>query len=636
MELFKLFGTIAIENEEANSSIDETTDKASGAESKMSSAFKKIGGVIATVFAVEKIKEFGVNCINAAADASAMSSQFSQVFGELESTASANLSAIAENTGIVENRLKGSYTQIAAFAKTGGMETAEALNLADRAMVAVADSAAFYDRSLEETTESLQSFLKGNYENDAALGLSCTETTRNAKANELYGKSFNELSEAQKQLTLLQMVEDANKLSGAMGQAARESDTWTNQTGNLKQAWTDFQAVIGEKFLPFAVQVVKKLQELCVWATENQGVIVALAAAIGVLVGTIGLYNAVQAVKAAMNAAETASLGALIAAKLADAAATMAVIAPYALVVAAIAAIIAIIVVCVKHWDEIKAKALEVAEAIQQKWTEFKEKVSSLMSDLMNKLKSIWENIKSAVVEKCSAIYNAASEKFQSMKSAIEEKVNSAKQTVSDVFSSIQDTISQKVEAAKSKVSSTFASIKSEIESKINAARNTVQSAIDKIKAAFNFTAQFRIRLPRISVSGGVAPYGIGGKGSLPRFSVTWYKKAMENAMILNQPTIFGYSEASGKFLGGGEAGSEVVAGSNTLMGMISNAVAEQNAELASYLQTLVKMLADYFPQVIQAAGHDIVTNDGVIVAHYTPMFDKALGKISAGKDRGR
>lgn len=83
----------------------------------------------------------------------------------------------------------------------------------------------------------MKSFLKGNYENDSALGLSCTETTRNAAANALYGKSFNELSESQKQLTLLQMVEDANKASGALGQAARESDTWTNQTGNLKQAF---------------------------------------------------------------------------------------------------------------------------------------------------------------------------------------------------------------------------------------------------------------------------------------------------------------------------------------------------------------------------------------------------------------
>ena len=185
-----------------------------------------------------------------------MESQFTQVFGELKGEAADNLSSIAAEAGIAENRMKASYTQIAAFAKTTGMETADALTIADRAMVAVADSAAFYDRTLEETTQSLQSFLKGNYENDAALGLSSTETTRNAAANELYGKSFNELSEAQKQLTLLQMVEEAKALSGALGQSSRESETWTNQTGNLKQAWTDFTATMGNYFLPIAIKVV--------------------------------------------------------------------------------------------------------------------------------------------------------------------------------------------------------------------------------------------------------------------------------------------------------------------------------------------------------------------------------------------
>ena len=103
--------------------------------------------------------------------------------------------------------------------------------------------------------------MKGNYENDAALGLSATETTRNAASNKLYGKSFKDLSEAQKQLTLLQMVEDANKASGALGQAARESDTWTNQTGNLQQAWENFKAVIGSNFLEPVVNVVKRLSE---------------------------------------------------------------------------------------------------------------------------------------------------------------------------------------------------------------------------------------------------------------------------------------------------------------------------------------------------------------------------------------
>ena len=261
MELFKLFGTIAVNNGEAITAIDDTTDKAEGSQSKIVSAFKKIGTAVAGGLVVDKLKDFGLSCVNAASDVTAMNSQFSQVFGKLEKEASNKLSTISTNTGILENRMKGSFTQIAAFAKTGGMDTADALSLADRAMIAVADSAAFYDRSLEDTTESLQSFLKGNYENDAALGLSATETTRNAASNKLYGKSFKDLSEAQKQLTLLQMVEDANKASGALGQAARESDTWTNQTGNLQQAWENFKAVIGSNFLEPVVDVVKRLSE---------------------------------------------------------------------------------------------------------------------------------------------------------------------------------------------------------------------------------------------------------------------------------------------------------------------------------------------------------------------------------------
>lgn len=225
--------------------------------SRISDAAKKMASVAAVAFSAIKITQFGKEALQAASDFEAMEAQFSQVFGNLEKNASQSLSAIANQAGIAEERMKASYTKIAAFAKTTGMDTASSMELANRAMVAVADSAAFYDRSLEETTESLQSFLKGNYENDAALGLSATEFTRNAAANELYGKSFIELSEAQKQLTLLQMVEDANKLSGAMGQAAREADTWTNQVGNLKQAWTNLMASIGKIILPAAIQAVK-------------------------------------------------------------------------------------------------------------------------------------------------------------------------------------------------------------------------------------------------------------------------------------------------------------------------------------------------------------------------------------------
>ncbi len=242
--------------ESAESSASDTADTIG---SNLLSAVKKLGAAVASAFAVKKIKEFAQSCVEAAAEVKALNSQFEQTFGTLESTAESIIQEVADESGILESRLQSVGTSIYAFAKTTGMDSATALTLMQDALEVTADSAAYYDKSLEDVSESLQSFLKGNYENDAALGLSCTETTRNTAANKLYGKSFSELSESQKQLTLLQMVKDANELSGAMGQAAREADGWENVTGNLSEAWKQFLAVIGEPLLEAIIPIIQKI-----------------------------------------------------------------------------------------------------------------------------------------------------------------------------------------------------------------------------------------------------------------------------------------------------------------------------------------------------------------------------------------
>lgn len=699
MELFKLFGTIAITNADANEAIDDTTDKAEQSENKISSAFKKVGAAVATYFAVDKIKDFGLNCINAASDAQAASSQFSQVFGDMEKDASKSLKGIADDTGIQVNRMKGSYTQIAAFAKTTGMDTESSLGLANRAMVAVADSAAFYDRSLEETTESLQSFLKGNYENDSALGLSCTETTRNAAANKLYGKSFNDLDEAQKQLTLLQMVEDANAASGALGQAARESDTWTNQTGNLQQAWTDFQAALGNNVLPLAVEVVKrmasavqsvseKIPAMVQWFEKYKGVIAAVATAIGIVTAAVRLQNAVQAIKAAMNAAETTSLAGLIAAKWADAAATMAALAPYILIVAAIAAVIAIVVLLVKHWDTVKEKCIELWDKLKEVWENIKNTISekveaiktalsekwnaivaflsqilegikttfsniwnaikttvttvvnaiktvittvwnaikSTVSTVMNAIQttvsSIWNSIKSTVSSVVNAIKSVISSVFNavkptvssilnSIKSVFSSVWNSIKSTVSNVINGVKSTISSGLNAAKTTVSSVLEGIKSKFSSIFDGAKNIVKNAIDRIKGFFNFSWSLpHLKLPHFSVSGKFSL----DPPSVPHFGIEWYKKAMDDGMIMDQPTIFGYNPKSGRFLGGGEAGSETVVGTENLMTMIQNAVSSGDdntvttllAQILAVLQRIDRRLYDTIVKALENMRFEI------------------------------
>lgn len=717
MELFKLFGTIAITNADANEAIDDTTDKAEESEGKISSAFKKIGTAVATYFAVDKIKDFGMNCINAAADASAASSQFTQVFGDMEGKASKSLKGIADNTGIQVNRMKGSYTQIAAFAKTTGMDTQDALGLADRAMIAVADSAAFYDRSLEETTESLQSFLKGNYENDSALGLSCTEVTRNEAANRLYGKSFKDLSESQKQLTLLQMVEDANKASGALGQAARESDTWTNQTGNLQQAWTDFQAELGKNVLPLAVDVVKRMASAVQGLSEKLPVIIqtfekwspliaGVVAGFVTLKAAMAISSLISAITTAWTAYKTANEGATVAQWLLNAAMNA---NPIVLIVTLIAGLVAAIVVLWNTNEDFRNKVIAIWEAIKNAFSTVIEAIKGFFTDLVEKISSAWETIKGAVSGAVETIKTVISEKFEaakqtviniftavkdtlssiweaiknvvstvmnaikstvssiwnSIKSTVSTVVNGIKSTISSVFNAIKSTISSILNGIKSTFSSVWNGIKSTVTSVINGVKSTISSglngaksvvssvlesikskfssifegaktivsnAINKIKGFFNFSWSLpKIKLPHFSISGSFSL----NPPSIPHFSVSWYKKAMEEPYMFTKPTIFDVNPVTGQARGAGDAGDEVMIGKETMLNMIRQAVAAENAAMLERFDLLISLLGEFFPKVLEKMNRPVVLESGAVVGELAPELDEALGEILRRKERG-
>lgn len=129
------------------------------------------------------------------------------------------------------------------------------------------------------------------------------------------------------------------------------------------------------------------------------------------------------------------------------------------------------------------------------------------------------------------------------------------------------DTIKQKGGELLEKIKTVFSDIKSSISEKMNSAKEAVKKAIDKIKGFFNFSWSLpKLSLPHISITGGwsLKP------PSAPHFSISWYAKAMKDGMILNNPTIFGMMD--GKLLGAGEAGSETIIGTNSLMNMIREA----------------------------------------------------------------
>ncbi|WPC08013.1 phage tail tape measure protein [Globicatella sp. PHS-GS-PNBC-21-1553] len=273
MNVFEIFGTIGLKDE-ATKGLDGVVGKAQDSSSKLVSIFKKTAAVVGAVFAVDKAINFGKMAVEAAATAQATEAQFQQVFSGIEKEAQKGLNKVAKDVGSLPNRIKPAFNQIAAFAKVTGMDASESLSFAERATRAAADSAAWYDQSIEQTTETLKSYLKGNYQVADNLGILSTETTRNAAATELFGQKFKDLSGLQQQEVLLKMYEDANRVSGAMGQAAREADGWENVMGNLKSAWENFLAVVGAPLLSMLIPIMQgltdKMQKFAEWVPTAQ------------------------------------------------------------------------------------------------------------------------------------------------------------------------------------------------------------------------------------------------------------------------------------------------------------------------------------------------------------------------------
>ena len=274
--------------------------------------------------------------------------------------------------------------------------------------------------------------------------------------------------------------------------------------------------------------------------------------------------------------------------------------------------------------------------------------IKTIVSTTFNNIKiiitTVWNNIKIIISTALDVIKNIIKlatsiikgdwkGAWEAIKGIFSSIWNGIKGIVSNVWNAIKSIFSNNLNAIKSSVSTVFNGVKAVIQNTINGAKNIVKSGLDAIK---NFFAKLKLKFPSIKLP----HFSIKGSFSLkppsvPKLSVDWYAKAMKNAMLLNQPTIFGVNP-NGNLMGGGEAGQEVVAGSSTLMAMIRNAVQNENAGIIYYLDKLISMFAQYFPEILGNLEREMVLDDGTLVAKITPKVDKKLGDINRMKERGQ
>jgi len=236
-------------------------------------------------------------------------------------------------------------------------------------------------------------------------------------------------------------------------------------------------------------------------------------------------------------------------------------------------------------WNGIKTFFTTIFSAIQTVVTTYFNIYKTVITTVLNAIKTVvttvWNAIKTAITTVVNAIKTVVTTAWNGIKTVTSTVFNAVKSVATSVWNGIKSAVMNAVNTMKSGISSAFNAIKSTISGILNGIKSTFSSVfngiwsfvsgiVSKLKSVFNFSWSLpKIKLPHFSITGSFSL----NPPSIPHFSVSWYKKAMDGGMILKDATIFGQS--GNTLLGGGEAGAEAVVGVNSLRNMIKDAVSE-------------------------------------------------------------
>ena len=563
MELFKLLGTIAIDNEQANQAIGETADKAASSEGTISGAFQKIGGAAVTIAkgvltagaalggawiaAIEGSREYRTEMgkLDTAFVANGHSSAAAkQTYSDLNAVlgdsgqaveAANHLAVLTDNEKDLQtwtDICTGVYATFGASLPIEGLT--EAANETAKTGIltgGLTDALNWAGISEEQFQEKLDAC--SNEQERQKLIMDTLNGTY-SKASEQYKATNKDVMDAQK---AQERLTDAFAQLGAIGEPILTA---------IKNKVADMAAIA----IPHIQNFVNKVKDLKKWIKDNQTTIdIWVAAIVGATV-SVAAFVLILKWGSIMSAASKAIKGVTLAVKALNLAMKANIIG---LIVSLIVGLVAAFVVLWKN-----------NEQFRNFWI------------------NLWAKIKSA----CGTAVDWIKKQFDKLKSAVN--------VVKTAFNNIQKAIGEKMDAARDKV----------------------KSAIDKIKKIFPLSIGKifgNFKIPKISVSGGKAPFGIAGKGKLPSFSVKWNAEGG----ILTKPTIFGMTENT--LLGGGEAGAEAIAPITLLKDYVKSAVQGENESIVRTLIEQNRMMMDFLARIVPSV---VRLDSGALVGELVPAID--------------
>lgn len=296
----------------------------------------------------------------------------------------------------------------------------------------------------------------------------------------------------------LSAVGDSATYAGSMlkefesqaGTSAAQMQLFDNNIQAMKIAF-------GTAFLPVLNQAMEALtpviKAITDWAQKNPELVTTITAIVAGVLGAIaalgGLALAFTAVTSGIGAMlaigtmiggffSAISTGVGIVSMFGGALAALGF--PVAAVVAGIAALVAAGVALYMNWDTVKAKAIEVWNAIPEYASQARQWIQGVWSGVGAWFSGIWDGIKSGASSAWESVKSTASGAFESVKGYASEKLGQAKTTVSNIASDIGSAWDK----VKDGAGKAFDNVKSAISEKLGGAKSEAVKAMEGVKSA--------------------------------------------------------------------------------------------------------------------------------------------------------
>lgn len=477
-----------------------------------------------------KVLDIGKKSIESAANVNAMNSTFKQTFGDQLPYATSQVDKLSKAYDILPNRIKPSYQQFTAMFKGLGLDTKDAADKATQAMRISANAAAYYDKSLEESNSSLQSFVKGNYEGGESIGLFANDTqmaafaTKNnlIPATEGAKKASEELSLAAEKATKKQ--QEAIAKHGENSIEAREAglklkkvqEEISEELGPQQQKWADLdeatkQAVRLDYAENMMVQagaideVGKMTGQASRESGEYENQMGNMNQAIEDFYATLGKdvlptfldilkqgLTVVQGAAKAFDALPTpvknvifvvggllalfAQLAPVITAVIAIMGALEGVaLLPIIGVIAAVIAAVTAAILIFKNWGAI-------TDWISEKWNAFKEWIGEWWANMAQGFADLWNQVKENASTSWNGIKDTLSQIWNAISGAVGGFVSGVSKAVSDRWNEIKTNTSNKWNEIKTVISNVWNAIKAFVTNAINGVKSVVSNGWNSIK----------------------------------------------------------------------------------------------------------------------------------------------------------